>query len=104
MSNIPIKKKWSNYTKINVRRVSNVFGMYELADGRGHIIYIGEGKLQDRLIAHFSNGSDPIPGASLFRYTSTGGKKKAVQNQNSSLSKIYRTTGNLPRFNQKRRG
>lgn len=87
-----------------MRRVLNVYGMYELADSRGNIIYIGEGKLQDRLMSHFANGSDPVPGASLFRYVSTGGKKKAVQKQNSSLSKIYRSNGNLPRFNQKRRG
>lgn len=99
-----IAKKWSRYTKDDVRNVANVYGVYELADGAGNIVYIGEGKLRERLIAHLSIHSDPTPGVSYFRYATTGSKRKAKQRQNALLSEFRRKYGRLPMYNQKRRG
>ena len=98
-----IAKRWSNFGKENVRKVPNVYGVYELANGAKDVIYIGEGKLRDRLLAHFAGGSDPIPGASYFRYETTGSKNRCVQRQNALLAEYERKYGRLPRFNQKRR-
>lgn len=99
-----IAKKWSRYTKDNARSVTNVYGVYELADGAGNIAYIGEGKLRERLIAHLSIRSDPTPGVSYFRYATTGSKRRAKQRQNAMLSEFSRAYGRLPIYNQKRRG
>lgn len=99
-----IAKKWPRYTKNTVRSVANVYGVYELADGSGNIVYIGEGKLRERLTAHLSIRSDPIPGVSYLRYATTGSKRKAIQRQNALLSEFYRKYGRLPMYNQKRRG
>jgi excinuclease UvrABC nuclease subunit len=101
---MPIAKKWSRYTKDNIRTIPGVYGAYELSDGSKHVVYIGEGNLQDRLLAHFAASSDPTPGISYFRYVTTGSKQRAVQRQNALLSEFMKKHGRLPRYNQKRYG
>lgn len=102
---MPIGKRWSKYTKDNVGGVSNIYGTYELASGDPNVVYIGEGKLYDRLMAHFAKGgSDPIPAVSYFRYEATGSKQRAIQRQNALLSKFEENYGELPKYNQKSRG
>ena len=101
---MPILKRWSSFRKETViREVPNFYGVYELASGAKDVVYIGEGKLRDRLLTHFSGGCDPIPGASYFRYETTGSKNRCVQRQNVLLAEYKREYGRLPRFNQKRR-
>ena len=101
---MPIGKRWSKYTKDHVRNVPNIYGTYELADGDKNVVYIGEGKLYDRLMAHFATGSDPIPAVSHFRYEVTKRKQRAKQRQNALLSKFEENYGKLPKYNQKSRG
>ncbi len=97
-----IAKRWSIFRKERVKEIYNVYGVYELANGSKDVIYIGEGKLKDRLLAHVTDGSDPIPGASYFRYETTNGKDRAVQRQNALLAEYVREHGHLPRFNQQK--
>ena len=104
MKGLPISKRWSAFTKTNVNRESNNFGVYELGNASGLVHYIGEGKVRDRLLAHFAVGSDPIPGTGYYRVEYTGGKTRAVQRQNALLSAYKQVHGQLPRFNQRRRG
>jgi len=102
---MPIGKRWSKYTKDHVRDVPNIYGTYELADGDQNVVYIGEGKLYDRLTAHFAKGgSDPIPAVSYFRYEETRSKQRAEQKQNALLLEFKRKYGKLPKYNQKSRG
>lgn len=99
---MPIRRKWSNFRKENVREeVHNVYGVYELANEKQDIINIGEGKIRDRLRAHFADGSDPIPGASYFRYEASGGKNRAIQRYNTLLAEYKRENDSPLRFNQK---
>ena len=95
-----IQKRWSRYQKFIVDSIPNFYGVYELSDGNHNIIYIGEGKLNDRLHSHFSDGSDPIVGISFFRTELTESKSRAIQRQNKLLEE-YRDThhGRNPRFN-----
>ena len=97
---MPIAKKWSSFRKEHIEEVLNVYGVYELADGSKDVIYIGEGKLRDRLLAHVTGGSDPIPGASYSRYEKTGSKIRCEQRQNALLAEYGREYARLPRFNQ----
>jgi len=100
-----INRSKSKFSKDNVGGVSNIYGTYELADSDQNVVYIGEGKLYDRLMAHFAKGgSDPIPGVSYFRYEETRSKQKAEQRQNALLSEFERKYGKLPKHNQKSRG
>ena len=97
---MPIAKKWSNYKKEQVQKVDNVFAVYELADKLNEVIYIGEGKLRERLLAHITSGSDPIPTTSHFRFETTGSKTRCVQRQNALLAEFKRRYGRLPFYNQ----
>ena len=65
---MPILKRWSSFRKENViKEVPNFYGVYEVADGAKEVLYIGEGKVRDRLLAHFSGGSDLIAGGLIFQ-------------------------------------
>ncbi|MHA2223016.1 MAG: DUF7508 domain-containing protein, partial [Candidatus Thorarchaeota archaeon] len=64
---MPIAKRWSKFTLHNLYHVPNVFGVYELAD-YNEVIYIGSGKLRDRL-KHWKSSSDPcIRKSRKYRY------------------------------------
>ena len=76
---------------------SDNYGVYELGNAYD-ILYIGEGHVFTRLMAHFADGSDPIPGASLYRVEHTGSKLRAQQRQNAELASYYRKHGRYPRL------
>lgn len=98
---MPLAIKWSAFNKKNVKRESNNYGVYELGNPND-ILYIGEGHVYARLMAHFADGSDPIPGASFYRVEYTGSKLRAKQRQNAELASYYRKHGRYPRYNQRR--
>jgi len=98
---MPLALRWSYFTKENVSRETNNYGVYEIGNATG-ILYIGEGHVYSRLMAHFANGSEPVVGASYYRVESTGGKEKARQRQNAELSTYKRKYGKYPSFNQRK--
>ena len=98
---MPLSRRWSDFTKDNVNRETDNYGVYELGNVTG-VIYIGEGHVRSRLMSHFPDGSDPIVGASLYRVEYTGGKDKATQRQNAELGAYKRVHGNYPRFNRRK--
>lgn len=98
---MPLTIKWSRFTKANVSRETDGYGVYELGNVTG-VIYIGEGHVYSRLMSHFPDGIDPIVGASLYRVEYTGGKDRAKQRQNAELGAYKRSHGDYPRFNQRK--
>ncbi|WP_206203928.1 hypothetical protein [Thermococcus sp. GR4] len=96
-----IFKPWTRFTKQNVQKVSEVYGVYEIANAAKETIYIGSGKLRSRLLAHFPRAPDPIVGASYFRYEKTGSLERARQRERALLKEYKRKHGKLPKFNQK---
>lgn len=101
---MPISKRWSHFTKENVTQEDNVFGVYELGDTNGEVVYIGEGRLRDRLLSHFPSGSDPIPGTKYYRVEKTGSKLRAEQRERALLNDYAKKhNGRLPKYNQRRR-
>lgn len=84
-----------------VGKESDKFGVYELGND-DDILYIGEGKVHDRLMAHFPKGSDPIVGSSHYRVEYTGGKKRCKERQNAELRAYYRAKGRYPKFNSRK--
>lgn len=99
---MPLAIKWSQFSKSNVEREANNYGVYELGD-YNDVLYIGHGVVRSRLMAHFADGSDPIPGVSSYRVECTSSKERADQRENAELAAYKRSHGRLPRFNQRRR-
>ena len=96
---MPLEKKWSKYRKVTVERVPNNLGVYEIANSKGEIIYIGQGNIKDRLNAHFLHGSDPIPQGAQFRYVETKSKLRAEQRERTEMKEYEKQKGKLPRHN-----
>jgi len=98
---LPIVKKWSYFTKDTVYREGDNFGVYELGDTTGEIIYIGKGRLYTRLMTHFIGGSHPIPGTKYYRVEYRNSKLSAEQGERRHLRDYERTHGILPKYNQR---
>jgi len=98
---MPLAIKRSSFTKENVARETDNYGVYELGND-DYILYIGEGNIYRQLMSHFPQGRAPIVGASYYRVEYTGGKAKAVQRQNAELAAYKRKYGRYPKFNQRK--
>ena len=96
-----IFKKWSKFTKKNVERLKDIFGVYEIADRSKKVIYIGRGRLRSRLLRHFPRGEDPIPGAAYFRVARSYSRLRAEQKERKLLKNFKKKHGKLPRYNQR---
>ena len=98
---MPLFVKWSPYNKTNVSQEPDSFGVYELADRDGQILYIGQGRLRARLLAHFVTGRSPIPGASKYRTEVIGVKERAEQRERAEIRNFTRKNGDCPKFNDR---
>lgn len=98
-----LSKRWSDFSKDRIGEVKNYFGVYEIADAKEHVLYIGEGKVRDSLFEHLPpDGDSPIVGGSLFRYEFTHTQQRA-RRRRSRLVRQYRDeTGTIPKFNDER--
>lgn len=98
---MPLAIKWSSFKKDNVLEESNAYGVYELGDSEGNILYVGEGHVRDRLESHFGIGNDPIPGAGLYRIEYTGSKERAEQREHAEIRAFQHKHGDCPKFNDR---
>lgn len=99
---MPIQAKWSDFTKENINKEKDNFGIYELGDTNGDILYIGRGIVRNRLMSHFLNGNDPIPGTAKYRTEYTGSELRCIQREKAELDAYYKKYGKYPKYNQKR--
>lgn len=97
---MPISKRFSSYTKENVNLETDNFGVYELANENNEVIYIGEGQVKTRLMAHFPTGQHPIKGATKYRVEYTGSKLRCEQRERALLKEFEKANGRLPRWNK----
>jgi len=98
---MPLFKKWSDFRKYNVLGEPDSFGIYELADSNGNILYIGQGRIRSRLNTHFLIGNSPIPKVAKYRYEITGVKERAEQRERSEIRAFHRTNEGCPPFNRR---
>jgi hypothetical protein len=100
-----ISKKWSRYTKDSIVMKSNCFAVYELAHKEtGEILYIGEGRLKNRLLAHFPDQKRPeeiVVGANSYRYELTGSKLRCEQRERALLKEYVKKHGKYPKYNSR---
>lgn len=96
-----IAKRWSRFTWNRLDEVPNVFGVYELADDNDYIIYIGSGKLRDRL-AHWKSSNDSCKlQARKFRFEELYSDERCRQRERALLREYEREHGKLPRCNER---
>lgn len=99
---MPISAKWSIFNKDNIFEEPNYYGIYEIGDSNGNIMYIGQGQIKDRLNSHFLNGSHPIGRSAKYRVEMTGSKQRAEERERAELLAYTRThDGDLPPYNQR---
>lgn len=102
-----ISKKWSSYIKVSIKNLSpELIGVYEIAHRENNtILYIGEGKIRDRLLAHFPDGKRPeeiVVGANVFRFEITVNKIEAIRLQNYHLADFkLKNNGKTPKYNKR---
>jgi len=84
---LPLPVKWSEFTYEDIDRVDEVYGVYELGDKDGEVIYIGHGILRDRLLAHL-RGENPCTHklAQYYRIEKTGSKTRAEQRERVEMN------------------
>jgi hypothetical protein len=100
---MPLSIKWSRFNKAEVlANESDKYGVYELGNDSGEILYIGEGQVRTRLICHFPQGSEPVVGTSCYRVQYTGGKTRCLQRQNAEMDSYLRKNGCYPKFNTRK--
>lgn len=98
---MPLYKKWSAFNKVNVLNETDAYGVYELGDSNGEIVYIGHGRIRDRLNSHFLGGRHPIPRTSLYRFAVTGSKQRAEERERAEIKAYFRTHGRCPSYNKR---
>jgi len=96
-------KIWTEYSKENVAKEPNTFGVYEIAHYKtGEVLFIGEGRIRSRLLAHLpekhiSRRNEEV--ADVYRYEVTGKKLLAIAKYNKMLEEFKTTHLRYPRFN-----
>lgn len=99
---MPLLVKWSAFNKNNVLAETNSYGIYEIGDSNGKIMYIGEGRLRDRLNSHFVGGDDPIGRSAKYRKEVVGSKQRVEERERVELRAYARKHGgSLPPFNNR---
>jgi hypothetical protein len=99
---LSIAKRWSRFTWDKLDEVPDIYGVYELADGNHYTIYIGRGRLLDRL-NYWKRKNDPcIMQARFFRYEELFSEKRCRQRERALLDEYKRIYGKLPRCNKRK--
>ena len=99
--NLPIAKRWSRFRWDKLDEVPDVFGVYELADDNDYIIYVGSGRLRDRLRGWKSSDDQCIMQARKFRYEELYSDERCRQRERALLREYERQHGKLPRCNKR---
>jgi predicted GIY-YIG superfamily endonuclease len=97
-----IQKRWSRYDEFTVAEAPNALGVYEIGNRLRNVIYIGSGRIRERLQAHMSpSGNRCIRQKGKYvRWEQTGSKERAQQRENALLEAFYRIHGRWPECNE----
>ena len=99
---MPLSVRWSAFNKDTVLAEPNVYGVYEIGDNYGRIMYIGQGRIRDRLNSHFVGGSHPVGHSAKYRKETTGSKQRAEERERAELGAYAGSNdGYLPPYNRR---
>lgn len=97
--NLPLGAKRWIYTKSVVALERDEYGVYELLDSMGNILYIGHGKIMTSLLKHLDDGEYPVAGAHCFSVEYTWDRTKSETRHREELAKYHKEYGTHPKFN-----
>lgn len=86
---------------VNLER--DEYGVYELFDSTGDILYIGHGKIIASLLQHFEDGIHPVTGARSFSTEYTWDKARSEARYKEEMERYHKEYGTYPRFNHESR-
>jgi len=96
---LPLAKRWSIFDEENIDREYDTYGVYELGDSNGEIVYIGQGRVRQRLMAHWRD-VEAKPRISYYRCTYCGSKYRAEQMERVEMATYEDQHGGPPRYNR----
>lgn len=94
---------WAVYIEENVKKVDDVFGVYQLSNSKtveSQIRYIGRGKLRTELLRYVHGDECKSPSV-YFRYEKTYSDERAQERERALLREFQRKYGRLPECNQR---
>ncbi|MGB9978497.1 DUF7508 domain-containing protein [Methanobacterium sp.] len=95
---MPAAKRWMDFNEDNLKQLPNSYGVYQLANDKKEIIYIGDGKLKHNISMH-SSDKDAVESIVYFRYRENDSKKSSKQRKNILLKEYREKNGKMPEFN-----
>lgn len=95
---MPAAKRWMDFNEENINQLPNAFGVYQFANDKKEIVYIGEGKLKHNISAYLSD-REVAESIVYFRYRENNSKKSSKQRQNILLKEYKEKHGEMPEFN-----
>ena len=96
---LPLAKRWSIFDRETIDREYDTYGIYELGNSKGEIVYIGQGRVRQRLNVHW-NDVEGKPRISYYRCTYCGRKYRAKQMERVEMSIYEEQHGELPLYNR----
>ena len=90
-----MKGHWIKFTKENRKLVPNYLGVYQLANINKELIYIGQGKMHDRLEFHSKHKA----GIAYFRYVQMPSTVRCRQNEKALIRAFVKKHGIKPLYN-----
>ena len=95
---MPAAKRWMDFNEENVKQLPNSYGVYQFANDKKEIVYIGEGKLKHNISVCFSD-KDAAESIVYFRYRENDSKKCSKQRKNILLKEYREKNGKIPELN-----
>jgi len=95
---MPAAKRWIDFNEENIKQLPNAYGVYQLANDKKEIVYIGEGKLKHNVSVQLSGG-DMTTDVVYFRYRENDSKKSSKQRQGILLKEYREKHGKVPELN-----
>ena len=93
---------WEIYTQANVKKVSDVFGVFETSNSKTDfckITYIGRGRIRTELMRYLKDSC--IGPSTYFRYEQTSSDERAQERERALLREFEEKCDRLPKCNKR---
>ena len=92
--------QWWGYNAASVSLNSDFYGVYELCDFNGEVVYIGSGKVKSKLLGHLEKKECPL--ARYYRLLIVGAEEYCKLKESETLQEYIKGMGRLPLYNEKK--
>ncbi|OGD55503.1 hypothetical protein A3K78_11350 [Candidatus Bathyarchaeota archaeon RBG_13_52_12] len=92
--------QWWGYSAASVSLESDIYGVYELGDADKEIVYVGSGKVKDRLLCHLENKECPL--ARYYRLLIVGAEESCNSMESEIVQEYRERKGRPPLYNEKK--